>query len=137
MHDEVSVAAPPVQLIHRYCRDCGVLIDLRIDASLWSLFRSVRITHQVGDDGLSIWHDIHITDARPQMSIEQLASSRGYVVYDTAIPMDWARKFTDRTGGINPMGLIVWCYDIAKMGGAPAPLTDYAASLLGLMASSI
>jgi hypothetical protein len=58
------------------------------------------------------------------------ATAAGIVTFDTALPVTWTDAVAAETGTQPaPLGF-VWCYDRARMYGAPFPLTPAAAQLL-------
>ena len=62
-------------------------------------------------------------------TIDQAATERGYVVYDTALPQTWVDQIKSRTG-IYVIGHFVWCYDVGSVFGWPAPVTHTGAGIL-------
>ncbi len=63
------------------------------------------------------------------INVNELAALHGLKVYDTALPQSWYTKFTEFTK-CNPVGHIVWCYDVAKVFGAPVGITSTGQILL-------
>lgn len=49
--------------------------------------------------------------------------------FDYALPQEWFDNAL-RVTGINPAGHIVWCYDDAKMFGAPMPIDEIGDTIL-------
>jgi hypothetical protein len=64
------------------------------------------------------------------IDVDELAKEAGLKVYDTALPNDWVDDVHRDTGFWPQRYGFVWCYDNARIGGLPYPLTDAAKILL-------
>lgn len=58
------------------------------------------------------------TELLDHLDVDERARALGVKVYDTALPQDWVDKFTAGTDW-NPVGHIVWSYDLAPFFGEP------------------
>jgi hypothetical protein len=54
----------------------------------------------------------------------------GLVTYDVAIPQSFFDQLLSLAPDEHPLGHFVWCYDEAKLFGAPRPLTPRGIELL-------
>ena len=83
------------------------------------------------------------------MNKGELAQAAGLKSYDAALPQDWLDDVVNRLMGVYTDSYMrqaeraktydiiargtVWCYDTARMFGAPVALTDEANRLLSLL----
>jgi hypothetical protein len=91
-------------------------------------------------------HDIrqHAPEPPPYTTKGEAAQAAGLKVYDTALPQDWLDDVVNRLAPFGPQPArtqiyetirigTVWCYDTARVFGAPVALTDEANRLLSLL----
>ena len=62
-------------------------------------------------------------------TVGERAKELGLKSYDTALPQEWVDDVYRETG-VYPAGMFVWCYDDARVWGAPVPLTEESVELL-------